>query len=147
MKNLKKILMGTALTTVLTFNSYSQEMKNIILAYVSIKGNEKETLFKVDSLKPYNLSFIVEEANLLDIMMGKKPNEGKSNPKTKLYVIKKTKKGTLVIPTILEGEEDFSKYSKKDIEEEVRKLIKDEKISISNAVKYGSEEMFMELDD
>ena len=147
MKTLTKLLTGTALATVLTFNSYSQSPKNIIIAYVSVKGNEKETLFKVDSLKPYNLSFAVEGTNLLDMMMGEKPKGNKKNPPTKIYLVRKLKKETRIIPTIIEGEYDPSKYSKKEIEKEIKEIIKDEKIYISDAVKYGSEEMFMELTD
>ncbi|MEK6844998.1 MAG: hypothetical protein AABX44_01960 [Nanoarchaeota archaeon] len=147
MKNLTKLLTGTALATLLSFNSYAQDIKNVILAYVSIKGNEKKTFFNVDSLKPYNLSFVVKETALLDIMMGKEQKEDKSYIKTKLYLVIKTEKETRVIPTIIEGGYDFSKDSKKDVEKEVKKLIKDKKISISDVVKYGSEEMFMELDD
>lgn len=149
MKTLTKLLTGTALATALTFNSYSQEIKNTIVAYVSIKGNEKETILNVDSLKSYNLSFAVEKTNLLDLMMAKKPKEKeiKYEDKTKLYIVRKTEKETQVIPTILEGEYDFSRDSKAKIEKQVRAFVKDEKISISDAVKYGSEEMFMELTD
>ena len=40
-----------------------------------------------------------------------------------------------------------SKTEKAEILKQIKEIIKDEKISISDAVKYGSEEMFMELTD
>ncbi|HLD38136.1 MAG TPA: hypothetical protein VJA20_01715, partial [Candidatus Nanoarchaeia archaeon] len=58
---------------------------------------------------------------------------------------RKTKNETRVVPTMLEGEYDFSKDSKKEIEKQVKEFIKEEKISISDPVKYGSGEMFMEI--
>ena len=74
-----------------------------------------------------------------------KPNKEKSDTKIKLYLIRKTEKETRIIPAITEGGYDFSKDSKKTIEKQVREFLKDEKISISDAVEYGSGEMFMEI--
>lgn len=144
MKTLTKLLTGTALAT-LTFNSYSQTPKHIMIAYVSIQDKKDEIILNVDSAKFYSFSFTIDKARALDIMMGEKSKENKLDTKNKLYLVKKTKKETIIVPTIIEGGYDFSKDSKKDIEKEVKKLIKDEKISISDVVKYGSEEMFIEL--
>ncbi len=145
MKTLTKILTGTALATALTFNSYSQNIKNTIVAYVSVQDKKDETLFNIDSLKSYNLSFAVKKIDLFKLIMGGKLKEDKSGGKIKLYAVKKTEKETLVIPMVTEGGYDFSKDSKKEIEKQVREFLKDEKISISDAVKYGSSEMFMEI--
>jgi len=147
MKTLNKLLFGTALATALTFNSYAQEPKNTIVAYISVQEEKNENIIKVDSLKSYNLSFAVEKDNALDLMMGKKPKgkETKYEDKTKLYIVRKKENETLVIPTITEGDYDFSKDSKKEIEKQVRMFVKDEKISISEPVEYGSSEMFMEI--
>lgn len=145
MTSLTKILTGTALATALSFNSYSQTPKNTIVAYVNVQDEKNKTILIVDSLKSYGLSFEVEKTNLLDLIMRGKPKDDESGTKIKLYVVKKTKKGTLVIPAITEGGYDFSKDSKKEIEKQVREFIKDEKINISDAVEYGSGEMFMEI--
>ena len=145
MKTLKNLLFGTALATALTFNSYAQEPKNTIVAYISVQEEKNENIIKVDSLKSYNLSFAVEKDNALDLMMGKKPKENKSKNNIKLYIIRKTKNETRVIPMILEGDYDFSKDFKKEIEKQVRVFVKDEKISVSEPVEYGSSDMFMEI--
>ncbi|MEK6823447.1 MAG: hypothetical protein AABY06_00270 [Nanoarchaeota archaeon] len=148
MKNLKKLLTGTALATALAFNSYSQNLKNTLVAYVSIKDEKKETIFNIDSLKSYDISFTIEKVNMFDLLMKGmkvKPNKEKSDTKIKLYLIRKTEKETRIIPAITEGGYDFSKDSKKTIEKQVREFLKDEKISISDAVEYGSGEMFMEI--
>ena|SRR3989338_2495814 len=145
MKTLNKLLFGTALATALTFNSYSQTPKNTMVVYVSVDDKKDEAIVNVDSIKSYNISFSVEKNNLLDLMMGGKPKENKSENKTKLYIVRKTKNETIVIPAMTEGGYDFSKGSKKEIEKQVREFVKDEKISISDAVKYDSGEMFMEI--
>ncbi len=148
MNSLTKLLAGTALATTLTLNSYSQNIENVIVAYVSIQDKKTKTRFNVDTLKSYNVYFEAEKTDFLDFIMrgmGGKSESNESGTKIKLYLIKKTEKETLVIPTILEGGYDFSKDSKKEIEKQVREFIKEEKISISDAVNYGSGEMFMEL--
>ena len=145
MKTLTKILTGISLAAGLTFNSYSQIPKNTILAYVSVQDKKDKTVLNVDSLKSYNLSFEVEKTNMFDLIMRGRPKDDKSGTKIKLYIVKKTEKGTLVIPTITEGGYDFSKDPKKEIEKQVREFIKEEKISISDVVEYGSGEMFMEI--
>lgn len=145
MTNLNKILTGTALAASLSLNSYSQDIKNTIVAYVSAQDEKDETIFNVDSLKAYGLSFKVKKENLLDLIMAGKPKEDKSDAKTKLYLVRKTEKDTRIIPTITEGGYDFSKDSKKEIEKQIKEFIKEEKMNISNPVKYGSGEMFMEI--
>ena len=144
MKTLTKIL-TTALATALTFNSYSQIPKNTVVAYVSVPGKENKPGFDVDSLKSYDVSFEFEEANMLDFFMKGIPKENKSDTQIKLYAVRKTEKETRVIPIITEGGYDFSKDSKKEIEKQIKAFIKDEKINISDAVKYGSGEMIMEI--
>ena len=145
MKTLNKLLFGTTLATTLAFNSYSQGPKNTIVAYISVNEDKKYDFFNIDSLKPYGISFAVEKTNLLDLMMSGKPKKDNSGTQIKLYIVRKTKNETRVVPTMLEGEYDFSKDSKKEIEKQVKEFIKEEKISISDPVKYGSGEMFMEI--
>lgn len=145
MTSLTKLLTGTALATTLAFNSYSQSLKNAIIAYVSVQDKKNETVFNVDSLKSYNLSFIIEKTSFLDILMGGKPKDDKPDAQTKLYIVRKTEKNTRVIPAITEGGYDFSKDSKKEVERQVREFIKEEKIFITDPVNYGSGEMFMEI--
>ena len=144
MKTLTKIL-TTALATALTFNSYSQIPKNTIVAYVSVPDKENKIGFDVDSLRSGNLSFEFEKASMLDLLMRGIPKENKSDTQIKLYAVRKTEKETRVIPIITEGGYDFSKDSKKEIEKQIKAFIKDEKINISDAVKYGSGEMIMEI--
>ena len=145
MKTLNNLILTGILTGSIAFNSYSQTPKNTILTYVSIQDKKNENILKVDSLKSYNLSFAVEKTNLLDLMMDEKPKKDNPEDRIKLYIIKKTKNETRVIPTILDGGYDFSRDSKQKIEKYIREFIKEEKISISDAVKYKSDEMFIEI--
>lgn len=146
MTSITKLLTTTALAATLASNSYSQNIENVIVAYASPQDKKTKTRFYVDSLKSYNLYFDVEKINFMDYLMkGKKPKEFKSE--ARLYIVRKTEKEILVIPTTLEGGHDFSKDSKEKIKKEVREFLKDEKVTISDAVEYGSAEMFLELDE
>jgi len=145
MKTLNKLLFGTALATALTFNSYSQTTKNTLVAYVSFQDEKKESVFNVDSIKPYGLSFSVEKISIMDLIMGKKLKDLKSEIKPKLYIVRKTEKEMIVVPAITDGGYNFSKDSEKEIEKQVREFIKEGKIRISDPVEYGSAEMFLEL--
>ena len=145
MKTLNKLLTTTALATGLTFNSYSQIPKNTIVAYTSVQDKENKTSINIDSLRSGNLSFEFEKASMLDLLMRGIPKENKSDTQIKLYAVRKTERETRVIPIITEGGYDFSKDSKKEIEKQIKAFIKDEKINISDAVKYGSGEMIMEI--
>ena len=122
MKTLNKLLFGTTLATTLAFNSYSQGPKNTIVAYISVNEDKKYDIFKIDSLKPYGLSFAVEKTNLLDLMMSGKSKKDNSDTKLKLYIVRKTKNETRVVPTMLEGEYDFSKIPKKKLKNKLKNL-------------------------
>lgn len=151
MKTLNKILTTTALitglnlTTGLNNNSYSQDLRNILVSYVSIREDKEYTYFDVDSIKKIStLSYRIKKPNFLDVFKEKNLEEDEYNL-VKHYIIKKTEEKTLVIPSITVDGYDFSKDSKTKIEKEVKKFVNEGNLHISDPMKFGSTEMYFEL--
>ena len=117
-------------------NVYSQDVKNALLAYVSLDEKE-QTTFNVDSIKPCNFSYKTPSSSKIDFDLP-----------IKLYIIKtiKKRKNLHAIPTILKWGYDFSKDPKKTKKEVYNLLtIPKDSISVSEPVKYWSSDMFFEL--
>ena len=134
----KNVILPLAIAGASIFNSFSQEIKNAMLIYTSA-DKEKGKISKVDSIKPYKLSYTAPAMGL--IMEALSPDEVGFEPPIRMYILNKTEKGLDIIPAVVEGAGwyDFSKDHSKKILREVYSIFNDtpkEALSISEPVKY-----------
>ncbi len=142
MKTLTKLLTTTALIAGLNFsnvyNSFSQEIKNAMLIYIS-GGKKEEKISQIDSIKPYKLSYTAPAMGLL--MEALSPEEVGFDPPIRLYILNKKEKGFEIIPAVIEGAGwyNFSKDHSKKTLREIYSIFNDapkEALNISEPVKY-----------
>lgn len=142
MKTIKNLLTTTALAISLNlsniYDGFSQEIKNAILIYTSADKKE-EKISKVDSIKPYKLSYTSPAMGL--IMEALSPEEAGFDPPIRMYILNKTENGLDITPATIEGAGwyDFSKDHSKKTLREVYSIFNDtpkENLNISESVKY-----------
>lgn len=142
MKTLTKLLTGIALISGLNlsniYNSFSQEIKNAMLIYISADKKE-EKISKIDSIKPHKLSYTAPAMGL--IMESLSPEEVGFDPPIRLYILNKKEKGIDIIPAVIEGAGwyNFSKDHSKKTLREIYSIFNDapkEALNILEPIKY-----------
>jgi hypothetical protein len=147
LKNLGTLVLGTVFVAGLTFNSYSQNIENTIVAYVTPNKNKGKLTIKYDSIKTYNVQ---STGKVIDLLL---KGEGLHfNPPLKIYCAQKDEGKIYVIPLTSQDKEgyNFLKDKPEKIEKEVQDLLRKDnieknKIFVLKPVKIDTPEMYNAL--